>query len=96
LAAPSLENAQTGFIDREMGLSGLSFSKPFPDDAVAFTVDRRIYWHSGISLSFQGFVVLLAAGSRLPGSLIFDRSLMESKLIDGLAAFYLKQEGLVP
>jgi hypothetical protein len=50
----------------------------------------------GSHFRLQDFLVLLAAGSRLLRSLIFDRSRMESKLIDGLAAFYLKQEGLVP
>jgi hypothetical protein len=81
---------------RVAGFNRLSFLRPSPEATVAFTVVNRIYWRSGISLSFQSFMVLLAVGSRLPGSLIFDRSLMESKLIDSLAAFYLKQEGLVP
>jgi hypothetical protein len=91
-----LENLSWGFGREELGLIAYLYLRPSPEATVAFTVVNRIYWRSGISLSFQSFMVLLAVGSRLPGSLIFDRSPMESKLIDSLAAFYLKQEGLVP
>jgi hypothetical protein len=91
-----LENLSLGFWRDLLGFRLPIFSKTFPRGYCSPYSRERICWRSGISLGFQSFIVLLADGSRLPESLIFDRSLMESKLIDGLAAFYLKQEGLVP